>query len=42
MTTHDFKVADLSLHEFGRREIALAEHGPSRPLTAPGSQAACT
>ena len=45
MTTHDFKVADLSLHEFGRREIALAEHempglmamraehGPSRPLT---------
>jgi len=45
MTTHDFKVADLSLHGFGRREIALAEHempglmamraehGPSRPLT---------
>ena len=26
MTTHDFKVADLSLAEFGRREIALAEH----------------
>src|SRR6516164_5824989 len=45
MTTHDFKVADLSLHGFGRREIARAEHempglmamraehGPSRPLT---------
>ncbi len=25
-TTHDFKVADLSLAEFGRKEIRLAEH----------------
>ena len=25
-TSHDFKVADLSLSDFGRREIALAEH----------------
>jgi adenosylhomocysteinase len=25
-TTNDFKVADLSLAEFGRKEIALAEH----------------
>jgi adenosylhomocysteinase len=45
MSTHDFKVADLSLCEFGRREIALAEHempglmamraeyGASQPLT---------
>ncbi|MEU6127526.1 adenosylhomocysteinase, partial [Streptomyces sp. NPDC047123] len=23
---HDFKVADLSLAEFGRKEITLAEH----------------
>ena len=42
--THDFKVADLSLAEYGRKEIVLAEHempglmsmreefGPSRPL----------
>jgi adenosylhomocysteinase len=42
--TFDFKVADLSLAEFGRKEIALAEHempglmamrveyGPSQPL----------
>jgi adenosylhomocysteinase len=42
--THDFKVADLSLAEFGRKEIVLAEHempglmsmraefGPSQPL----------
>ena len=41
---HDFKVADLSLAEFGRKEITLAEHempglmalrrefGPSQPL----------
>jgi adenosylhomocysteinase len=45
MTTHDFKVADLALADFGRREIGLAEHempglmamraeyGASRPLT---------
>ncbi|HEY8080750.1 MAG TPA: adenosylhomocysteinase [Acidimicrobiales bacterium] len=45
MTTHDFKVADLSLAGFGRREIALAEHempglmamraehGAAKPLT---------
>jgi adenosylhomocysteinase len=44
MSTHDFKVADLSLAGFGRREINLAEHempglmamraefGASRPL----------
>ena len=25
-TTQDFKVADLSLAEFGRKEITLAEH----------------
>ncbi len=25
-TTPDFKVADLSLAEFGRKEIRLAEH----------------
>ncbi len=43
-TTQDFKVADLSLAEFGRKEIELAEHempglmstraelGPSQPL----------
>jgi adenosylhomocysteinase len=43
-TTQDFKVADLSLAEFGRKEIRLAEHempglmalreefGPTRPL----------
>jgi adenosylhomocysteinase len=42
--THDFKVADLSLADFGRKEIVLAEHempglmsmraefGPSQPL----------
>ena len=24
--THDFKVADLSLAEYGRKEIVLAEH----------------
>ena len=45
MTTPDFKVADLSLAEFGRNEIRLAEHempglmamrseyGVSKPLT---------
>ena len=44
-TERDFKVADLSLAEFGRKEIRLAEHempglmsmrkefGPSKPLT---------
>ena len=26
LTTNDFKVADLSLAEFGRKEIKLAEH----------------
>ncbi len=43
-STHDFKVADLSLAEYGRKEIVLAEHempglmsmraefGPSKPL----------
>ena len=42
--THDFKVADLSLADYGRKEIVLAEHempglmsmreefGPSQPL----------
>ena len=50
----DFKVADLSLAEFGRNEIRLAEHempglmamraefGTSKPLTVPGSPAPCT
>ncbi len=45
MTTQDFKVADLSLAEYGRNEIRLAEHempglmamraefGPSKPLS---------
>ncbi len=45
MSTQDFKVADLSLAEFGRKEIRLAEHempglmsmrtefGASKPLT---------
>ncbi len=45
MTTNDFKVADLSLADFGRKEIRLAEHempglmamraefGESKPLT---------
>ena len=45
MTTQDFKVADLSLAEFGRKEIRLAEHempglmamrkefGAAKPLT---------
>src|SRR3982750_670327 len=44
-TTQDFKVADLGLAEFGRKEIRLAEHempglmamrrefGASKPLT---------
>ena len=43
--TQDFKVADLSLAEYGRKEIRLAEHempglmamraefGPSKPLS---------
>ncbi|MFE0645778.1 adenosylhomocysteinase, partial [Streptomyces sp. NPDC058877] len=26
VTHHDFKVADLSLAAFGRKEITLAEH----------------
>ena len=26
MTTTDFRVADLSLADFGRKEISLAEH----------------
>ena len=26
LTTDDFKVADLSLADFGRKEIQLAEH----------------
>ena len=45
MTTQDFKVADLSLAEYGRKEIRLAEHempglmamraefGPTKPLS---------
>jgi adenosylhomocysteinase len=45
MTTQDFKVADLSLAEYGRKEIRLAQHempglmamraefGPSKPLS---------
>ena len=49
-----FKVADLSLADFGRKEIRLAEHempglmatraeyADSQPLPAPGSPAPCT
>ena len=49
-----FKVADLSLAEFGRNEIRLAQHempglmalreeyGGTKPLAAPGSPARCT
>ena len=52
--THDFKVADLSLAEFGRKEIRLAEHempglmamrgstAPASRSRAPGSPARCT
>ena len=34
MTTavQDFKVADIGLADFGRREIVLAEHGPRRAM----------
>jgi S-adenosylhomocysteine hydrolase len=47
LTTTDFKVADLGLHEFGRNEIRLAEHelpglmatwaefGSEQPLAGP-------
>ena len=54
MTTPDYKVADLSLAEFGRNEIRLAEHempglmamreeyGPSSRSPAPASPARCT
>ena len=50
----DFKVADLSLAEFGRKEIGLAEHempglmamraefAEAQPLGARGSPARCT
>lgn len=50
----DFKVADLSLAAFGRKEITLAEHempglmairkefAATQPLVAPGSWARCT
>ncbi len=50
----DFKVADLSLAEFGRKEITLAEHempglmairkeyADAQPWPAPGSPAPCT
>ncbi len=50
----DFKVADLSLAEFGRKEISLAEHempglmaireeyAERQPLKARGSPAPCT
>jgi adenosylhomocysteinase len=50
----DFKVADLSLADFGRAEINLAEHempglmamrdefGAAKPLRAPGSPDRCT
>ena len=49
-----FKVADLSLAEFGRKEIELAEHempglmamraehGAEQPLRASASPALCT
>jgi adenosylhomocysteinase len=50
----DFKVADLSLAEFGRKEIRLAEHempglmsvrreyADAQPLKGARSQARCT
>ena len=50
----DFKVADLTLADYGRTEIALAEHempglmamreryGPTSPSPAPASPARCT
>jgi len=50
----DFKVADLSLAGFGRKEIELAEHempglmalrrefGPAKPLQGIRSPARCT
>ena len=53
-TTQDFKVADLSLADFGRKEITLAEHempglmaireeyGPRSRSRARGSPARCT
>ncbi len=53
-TVHDFKVADLSLAEFGRKEITLAEHempglmalrteyAAQQPLKGPGSPVRCT
>ena len=49
-----YKVADMSLADWGRKEIELAEnempglmalrrkYGPSKPLPAPASPAACT
>jgi adenosylhomocysteinase len=52
--TFDFKVADLSLAEFGRKEIELAEHempglmamraefGEPSRSPAPASPARCT
>ena len=52
--TFDFKVADLSLADFGRAEITLAEHempglmamraefGAAKPLTARASPVRCT
>lgn len=50
----DFKVADLSLADFGRKEITLAEHempglmsirkeyAAAQPHAAPASPAPCT
>ena len=50
----DFRVADLTLAEFGRKEISLAEHempglmamraqyGDSKPLAGARSPARCT
>ena len=52
--TQDYKVADIGLADFGRKEIALAEvempglmltrkeFGSEQPLRAPGSPARCT
>ena len=54
MSTEPYKVADISLAAFGRKEIQLAEHempglmavreeyAGSQPLKAPGSPARCT
>ena len=54
MSTTDFKVADLAVAGFGRKEIQLAENempglmalraefADSQPLAGPGSRGRCT